>query len=225
MHVLIVEDDEELAAAISHALAAEGHTIQAVVTGEEAEDLAADDAHDLYILDVMLPDCNGFNLCKNIRHMGIAAPVLMLTALATTSNKVDGLDAGADDYLTKPFEYKELIARVRALLRRGTASTAEVLTFLDVELNLSERTVGRGGKTVSLSGKQFALLEYFMKNPNEVLSRSAIMQSVWNAEYEQGSNLVDIQVSALRKKLVTASGPSLIHTVVGSGYRFGMPIG
>lgn len=221
MRILIVEDNPRLASSIAQALSEQGHTSEICTNGFDAEDRVAEDAFDLYILDVMLPDRSGVEVCRNLRHMGIAKPVLMLTALSGTSNKVEGLDAGADDYLTKPFEYEELVARVRALLRRGTASEATKLTFADVELDLLRRTVSRGGDNIKFTSKEFALLEYFMRNAERVLPRTSIMQSVWETEYEPGSNIVDVYISTLRKKLESETRGELIHTVIGTGYRFG----
>lgn len=221
MRVLIVEDNPRLAASIQQAISEQGHSAHVCLTGYEAEDLAAEDVYDMYILDVMLPDRSGIDICKNLRTMGISAPVLMLTALSNTTNKVEGLDAGADDYLTKPFEYDELVARVRALLRRGTASQSTKLTVDDVELDLSRRSVKRDGESIKFTSKELALLEYFMRNPDRVLTRSSIMQSVWETEYEPGSNIVDVYVSNLRKKLTENGGKQLIHTMIGTGYRFG----
>lgn len=225
MRVLIVEDNPRLAASIQQALTEQGHNSEIVLNGFDAEDMAATDAFDLYILDVMLPDRSGVDVCRNIRHMGISKPVLMLTALASTDSKVEGLDAGADDYLTKPFEYDELIARIRALLRRGQASEATKLTFNDLELDLVRRTVTRDGENIPFTTKELALLEYFMRSPERVLTRSSIMQSVWEAEYEPGSNIVDVYISTLRKKLDSANRGELIHTIIGTGYRFGEQLG
>ena len=168
MRVLIVEDNPRLAASIQQAISEQGHSAHVCLTGYEAEDLAAEDVYDMYILDVMLPDRSGIDICKNLRTMGIAAPVLMLTALSNTTNKIEGLDAGADDYLTKPFEFDELVARVRALLRRGTATQSTKLTVDDVELDLGRRSVKRAGEPIKFTSKELALLEYFMRNPDRV---------------------------------------------------------
>lgn len=224
MRVLIIEDNPRLAESIKQALAEQGHNAEICATGYDAEDRIAEDAFDLYILDVMLPDRSGIDVCKNLRHMGVDKPVLMLTSLSGTSDKVDGLDAGADDYLTKPFEYEELVARVRALLRRGQASEATTLKFADVELDLLRRAVTRGGESIKFTAKEFALLEFFMRNSERVLPRTAIMQSVWETDYEPGSNIVDVYVSTLRKKLECDRRGELIHTIIGTGYRFGNPI-
>lgn len=221
MRVLIIEDNPRLATSVQQALTEQGYNSDVCLTGYEAEDLGAEDVYDLYILDVMLPDRSGVEVCKNLRHMGVKAPVLMLTALSNTTNKVEGLDAGADDYLTKPFEYDELVARVRALMRRGQATESTKLKLGDLEYDLARRTVTRGGESIKFTSKELNLLEYFMRNIERVVSRSSIMQSVWETEYEPGSNIVDVYVSNLRKKLVSTGGSQLIHTVIGTGYRFG----
>lgn len=225
MRVLIIEDNPRLAKSIGQALSEQGHSFEVVHNGFDAEDMAASDSYDLYILDVMLPDRSGVEVCKNLRHMGIAKPVLMLTALSSTDNKVEGLDAGADDYLTKPFEYDELVARVRALLRRGQATEATTLTFGDIEMDLLRRTVTRAEENVKFTAKEFALLEYFMRNQERVLPRTSIMQSVWETDYEPGSNIVDVYISNLRKKLRCDELGEVIHTLIGTGYRFGAPVG
>ncbi|MEZ6014795.1 MAG: response regulator transcription factor [Planctomycetota bacterium] len=221
MRILVVEDNPKLASSIKKSLTEYDYSVDVAHTGFEAEELACADVYDLYILDIMLPDRDGVDLCRNLRKMEIAAPVLLLTALSGTQKKVEGLDAGADDYLTKPFELDELLARVRALLRRGTATEAVRLTYADVEMDLAKRTVVRSGEKLALTAKEFALLEFFMRSPDRVLSRSVITEKVWDMNYEPSSNVVDVYISNLRKKIDRSFTPVLIHTVVGTGYRFG----
>jgi DNA-binding response OmpR family regulator len=221
MTILVVEDNPTLANTVRKALTEYEYSVDVALTGYEAAELASGDVYDLYILDLMLPDRDGVDLCRNLRRMDIAAPVLLLTALSGTQKKVEGLDAGADDYLTKPFELDELLARVRALLRRGTASESVRLTYGDVEMDLARRSVTRATEPLQLTAKEFALLEFFLRNPDRVLSRSVITEKVWDMSYEPQSNVVDVYISNLRKKIDRSFTPVLIHTVVGVGYRFG----
>jgi len=185
--------------------------------------------YDLFILDVMLPGGNGMDLCRKIRKEGIHTPVLMLTALGSVDNIVMGLDAGADDYLTKPFKIAELLARVRSLLRRGAASagslvngvaasTSNVLVFSDLTLNLDEKNAQRNGRVIELTATEFRLLEYLMKNPRKVLSRMDILEKVWGYDFNMNTKSVDVYINYLRKKLEEAGDDRVIHTVVGMGY-------
>ncbi len=222
MRVLIIEDNPKMAAAIQRGLREHGYAADACHTGYEGEELAAVEPYDLVILDVMLPDRDGVDVCRNLRRRDITKPVLMLTALSSTEDKVSGLDAGADDYLTKPFEFEELLARVRALLRRGEASEGRTLTCEDLELDLYTRTAKRGGVEHELSNKEFGLLEYLMRNPNRVLSRTQIAEKVWDMNFEPGSNVIDVYISSLRKKVDRGFERELIHTIKGAGYRFGI---
>ena len=166
----------------------------------------------------MLADVDGIDVCRGLRQRGLTTPILMLTALSSTSDKVAGLDAGADDYLTKPFEIEELVARVRALLRRGQAGEASTLKFEDVEIDLNRRTVQRDGHKIKLTAKEFTLLEYMLRNPNRVLSRSSIAEKVWDMEIDTESNVIEVYISMLRRKLDKDFDKPLIHTVSGSGY-------
>jgi DNA-binding response OmpR family regulator len=170
----------------------------------------------------MLPDQNGFDTARHIRSDGCEVPILMLTALSGTRDKVNGLDAGADDYLTKPFEFEELAARIRALLRRHSSAPSARLSFSELEMDLIQRTVTRSGKSIELTTKEFSLLEYFMRNPNRVLSRASISEHVWDVSFDTQSNVIDVYVNTLRKKLElgdpSAPNRRLIHTVVGAGY-------
>lgn len=222
MRVLIIEDNPKMATAIQRGLTEHGYAADACHTGYEGEELAAIEPYDLVILDVMLPDRDGVDVCRNLRRRDVKKPVLMLTALSGTHDKVSGLDAGADDYLTKPFEFEELLARVRALLRRGEASEGRTLTCEDLELDLYTRTAKRAGVDYELSNKEFGLLEYLMRNPNRVLSRTQIAEKVWDMNFEPGSNVIDVYISSLRKKVDRGFERELIHTIKGAGYRFGI---
>jgi DNA-binding response OmpR family regulator len=218
MRLLVIEDNAKMAGFIAQGLSEHGYAVDVAHTGEEGERLAAAAPYDGIILDLMLPDHNGVEICRNLRRGGMKTPILILTALSTTADKVTGLDAGADDYLTKPFEFDELIARVRALLRRGQAREASVLQFEDVEMDLVGRRVSRGGQRLNLTTKEFALLEYFMRNPNRVLTRTAIGEHVWDMNFETESNVIDVYISMLRRKIDKGFDRRLIHTVIGAGY-------
>lgn len=222
MRILVIEDNPKMAGAIEKGLRSHGYAVDVSHSGFEGEDLACIESYDLIVLDLMLPDRDGVDVCRNLRRRCVETPVLMLTALSGTEDKVVGLDAGADDYLTKPFEFEELLARVRALLRRGEATEGRLLQCGDLELDLYTRTATRGEAEHELSNKEFALLEYLMRNPNRVLSRAQITEKVWDMNYEAGSNVIDVYVSALRKKLDRGFEQELIHTVKGAGYRFGI---
>jgi DNA-binding response OmpR family regulator len=223
MRILVVEDNPDMAAAIRQGLKENGYSVDVAHKGFEAEELAASEPYDLVILDVMLPDRDGVDLCKNLRRRKVSAFILMLTALSNTEHKIAGLDAGADDYLTKPFEFDELLARIRALLRRGTAAESTKLEFGGLHLDLLRRRVERDGHKLKLSAKEFALLGFFMRNPDRVVDRMTIAQKVWDINFEPSSNVIDVCISALRKKIDRDFETPLIHTVVGMGYRFGSP--
>jgi DNA-binding response OmpR family regulator len=222
MRILIIEDNPKMATAIQRGLREHGYAPDVCHSGFEGEDLAGIEPYDLIILDVMLPDRDGVDVCRNLRRRNIKTPVIMLTALSSTDDKVAGLDAGGDDYLTKPFEFEELLARVRALLRRGEAQEGRTLTCENLELDLYTRTAKRGDQDHELSNKEFALLEYLMRNPNRVLSRTQIAEKVWDMNFEPGSNVIDVYVSSLRKKIDRGHETELIHTIKGAGYRFGV---
>lgn len=222
MRILVIEDNPKLAAALQSGLSEHGYAVEVRHRGGEGEEEAASGRYDAIILDLMLPDRDGVDVCRNLRQRGVATPILMLTAISGTSDKVRGLDAGADDYLAKPFEYDELVARIRALLRRGEATESTTLSFHDLEVDLLKRTVTRGDESISLSAKEFGLLEYFVRNPNRVLSRQTIAERVWDMTYEPASNVIEVYVSALRRKIDRDFDRPLIHTVIGAGYRFGL---
>ena len=221
MRILVVEDNPDLASAIRQGLAENGYVVDVAHAGFEGERLAISEPYDVVILDVMLPDVDGVRLCRDLRRQGVSAYILILTALSSTSHKVSGLDAGADDYLTKPFEFEELLARMRALLRRGQASEATKLEFGGLALDLIRRRVERDGQRIKLSAKEFALLEFLMRNRDRVIDRSTIAQKVWDINYEASSNVIEVFISSLRKKVDRDYVRHLIHTVRGMGYRFG----
>jgi two-component system copper resistance phosphate regulon response regulator CusR len=218
MRLLVVEDNPKMAGVLRKGLSENGFAVDVAHSGHDGEFMAANEAYDVVILDLMLPDQDGLLVCKNLRRRGVQTPVLMLTALSATQDKVTGLDAGADDYLTKPFEFDELVARIRALLRRGQAREGAMLRFEGVEMDLLKRTASRDGQRVKLTAKEFALLEYFMRNPNRVVTRTAIGEHVWDMNFEAESNVIDVYVSMLRRRIDKGFGKQLIHTVVGAGY-------
>ncbi len=221
MRVLIVEDNPKMASALQRGLNENGFVTDVALNGFEGEDLAGDGKYDVILLDLMLPDRDGVEVCRNLRRRSVATPIIMLTALSSTEDKVSGLDSGADDYITKPFEFEELLARVRSILRRGEATESRILTCEDLELDLYTRTAARHGEAIELSNKEFALLEYLMRNPNRVLSRTQIGEKVWDMNFEPSSNVIDVYISALRKKIDRNHDTALIHTIKGAGYRFG----
>jgi len=222
MRILVIEDNPKMAAAIQKGLSEQGWIVDAVHTGFEGEERAAEEAYDVIVLDLMLPDRDGVEVCRNLRRRGVRTPLLILTALSGTREKVTGLDSGADDYIAKPFEFEELVARVRALLRRGQATESRTLRYEDLELDLSKRSAMRAGTKIKLSPKEFSLLEFLMRNPNRVLPRMTIVEKVWDMNYEPTSNVIDVYISSLRKKIDRDHSRALIHTVVSSGYRFGL---
>jgi two-component system copper resistance phosphate regulon response regulator CusR len=220
MRLLVVEDQKKMAGFIRQGLTEAGYVVDIAENGSTAESLASENPYDLIILDVMLPDQSGLDTARHLRQDGYAGPILMLTALAGTKDKVHGLDAGADDYLTKPFAFDELSARVRALLRRqGSAQGSQsVLTFADLEMNLVSRKVSRSGKELNLTPKEFSLLSYFLRNPNRPISRTTISEHVWDIRFDSDSNVIDVYINMLRKKVDQPFEKKLIHTVVGVGY-------
>jgi len=218
MKILVVEDEERVAHFIQKGLKEEGHAVDVAYDGAEGEFLAEVNEYDLMILDLMLPKKNGVTVCREIRDRGIVTPVLMLTARDSIEDKVRGLDAGADDYLTKPFVFDELLARVRALLRRRSDVKTPILKIADLELDPMSRRVLRSGKPMRLTTKEYALLEYMMRNPGKVLSRTLIGEHVWDMNFDPESNVIDVYVSHLRSKVDKDHDVSLIHTMRGRGY-------
>jgi len=218
MRILVVEDERKLAHFIKKALREDGHAVDLCHDGEEGTHFAVNEEYDAIVLDLLLPRRDGLSLLKELRDRKKATPVLILTAKDTVKDRVRGLDAGADDYLTKPFALDELRARLRALLRRGQGSTATVLRFQDLEMNLLDRAVRRGEREIALTPKEFALLEYFLRNPRRVLTRTSIAEHVWDYNFDWQSNVVDVFVKSLRKKLEEQGEPRLLHTLRGVGY-------
>lgn len=218
MRLLIVEDEKKVASFIKQGLEEEGYAVDVAMDGEEGLAMALDGVHDLFILDIGLPKMNGLQVLGELRKRKVATPVLLLTVRATIEDKVLGLDAGADDYLTKPFSFQELLARVRALLRRRPEGSPALLQFSDLVLDPARRTVSRGGEKIELTAKEFAILEYFLRNPGRVLTRTQIIEHVWDYDFDTGTNLVDVYVNYLRKKVDSDRDPKLIHTVRGVGY-------
>ncbi len=218
MRILLVEDDRKVASFIRKGLVEEGHAVDVASEGETGLAMGLDRLHDIIILDVMLPGKPGFQVVRELRQAKVATPVLLLTARDGVEDKVQGLDAGADDYLTKPFAFAELLARVRALLRRGTAAQAPLLQVTDLTLDPAKRTVKRGEEVISLTNREFALLEYFMRNPGRVLTRTMIAEHVWDYSFDSNTNVIDVYVNYLRKKIDTGRERKLLHTVRGVGY-------
>jgi two-component system, OmpR family, response regulator len=220
VRVLIVEDEAKLAGMIRRGLREDGMAVDLAIKGEDALWMAGSTDYDAIVLDVMLPGLGGFEVCRRLREDGVWAPVLMLTARDAVEDRVEGLDTGADDYMTKPFSFAELGARLRALARRGPVERPAVLTLGDLHLDPSSRRVWRDGQDISLSAKEFSLLETFMRRPGQVLDRYQLLEHVWDNEYENRSNVVDVYVRYLREKVDRPFGVESIETVRGAGYRF-----
>ena len=219
MRILLVEDEVKMAALIRRGLGEEGMAVDHAGRGEDAIWRAGSTDYDAIVLDVMLPGMDGFETCRRLRDDGVWSPVLMLTARDAVEDRVAGLDAGADDYLTKPFSFAELLARIRALARRGPVERPTVLEVGDLQLDPATRQARRGGQEIALSAKEFALLEVFMRRPGEVLSRFQLLEHAWDYDYENRSNVVDVYVRYLREKVDRPFGRDSIETVRGAGYR------
>lgn len=219
MRVLIVEDEVKMASLIRRGLREEGLSADVAINGEDALWMAGATDYDAIILDVMLPGIDGFETCRRLRSDGVWAPVMMLTARDAVDDRITGLDGGADDYLTKPFSFAELLARLRALGRRGPVEKPTVLEVDDLHLDPARRHVWRGDSEIGLSTKEFALLETFMRRPGQVLSRFQLLERAWDYEYENRSNVVDVYVGYLRDKIDRPFGVESIETVRGAGYR------
>ena len=223
MRVLVVEDEVRMGALLKRGLEEDGYAVDVAATGTDALWQAGVFTYDVVLLDVMLPGADGFEVCRQLRENGRWAPVLMLTARDAVSDRIRGLDAGADDYLTKPFSFGELSARVRALVRRGGDVRPTVLRVCDLVLDPASRQAWRGADELVLSTKEFALLELFLRHPDEVLSRTTILEHVWDFAYDGVSNIVDQYVSYLRRKVDRPYGLEQIETVRGAGYRLNAP--
>jgi two-component system copper resistance phosphate regulon response regulator CusR len=218
VRILLVEDEARLAGVLSKGLREQSYAVDVAGDGARALYHAAINDYDLVILDVMLPSKNGYAVCQELRQSGFRAPILMLTARDSIDDRVAGLDAGADDYLVKPFDFKELLARLRALSRRSGDPRPTALTVADLSVNTASHAVSRGGKRVSLTAKEYALLEFLVLNQDRVVGREAIAQHVWEESFDAFTNVIDVYIKRLRAKLDGPSFPRLIHTRRGEGY-------
>lgn len=219
MNILFVEDEPNVVAFVKKGLQEQSYDVDVAYDGQTGLSLALQKEYALIVLDVILPNSNGIQVCSEIRKYNLHVPILMLTALGTTEDVVKGLDAGADDYLTKPFKFKELLARVRALTRRSNLTQSNgKLTIADLEVDLDTKAVTRGGKVITLTAKEFSLLEYFIRNKGKVLSRLDLLENVWELNFDLSSNVVDVYVNYLRNKIDKSFDHKLIHTVIGMGY-------
>ncbi len=218
MRVLVIEDETKVGSFIKRALEEENYAVDLCTDGARGLELGLSASYDLIVVDLMIPEIPGLDVIRRLRGEKVAAPILILTAMSQTDQKVKGLDAGADDYLTKPFAIDELLARVRALLRRGSAEAPSVLQVDDLILNPATREVTRGGQRLDLTAKEYALLEYFMRNVGRVLTRPMIAEHVWNLDFDTFTNVIDVYVNYLRNKVDKGRPRKLIQTVRGSGY-------
>jgi len=221
LRILLVEDDRKASRVLAKGLEEEGFVVDVAYSGEDGEELAAVGEYDLIVLDWLLPGKPGLDVCAGLRARGLATPILMLTARDAVADRVAGLNRGADDYLTKPFAFAELLARIHALLRRGRASQPPVLRVGDLELDPVGHRVTRGGVVLELTAKELAILEYLVRHAGRVVTRAELGEHVWREEHDNLTNLVDVHVSHLRKKVDHGAHVTLIHTVRGRGYRVG----
>jgi two-component system OmpR family response regulator len=219
MKVLVVEDEKKMAALIERGLREDGHAVDVAHAGEDALWMAEARGYEVIVLDIMLPGIDGVEVCRRLRAASVWTPVLMLTALDAVENRVAGLDSGADDYLTKPFSLAELLARLRALVRRGAHERPVVLEVGDLRLDPASRQAWRGDTELQLTPKEFAMLELFMRRPGEVLSRLELLEHAWDFSYDNRSNVIDVYIGYLRAKVDRPFGVRSIETVVGAGYR------
>jgi two-component system, OmpR family, copper resistance phosphate regulon response regulator CusR len=224
MRILVVEDDPRLGPNLKKGLEKHRYAVDLVTNGEDAVLMGSTTPYDLIILDVLLPRLNGFEVCRQLRDRKRTTPILLLTALSEVDHRVKGLDTGADDYLAKPFAFRELEARVRALLRRESTIKTVELRFLDITLDTATHEARRGERVIALNNKEYALLEYLMRHPHQVLSRDMIAEHVWDCDAENLSNVIDVYIRYLRRKLCQAQEPDVIHTVRGAGYQLKEPI-
>ena len=218
MRILVVEDERRVMNFICRALRENAYAVDAADTGEKALEMAAETSYDSILLDIRLPGLSGIQVCRELRETQIDTPILMLTARSLVDQRVEGLDAGADDYLTKPFAVAELLARVRALLRRRLAKGGPVLQFADIELDRRRRRVTRAGRNISLTAKEFALLEFLLSRAPDVVTRTEIVEHVWDSHFDSETNLVEVYINRLRQKISTDTSPKVIHTIHGVGY-------
>jgi DNA-binding response OmpR family regulator len=225
MRILVVEDNRRLNTSLKTSLEEDGYAVDVVFDGDEGEAYALAAPYDLILLDVMLPKKNGFDLCRDLRQQGINAPVLMLTARDAVDDRVDGLDSGADDYLVKPFSMNELRARLRALLRRNKPEKTALIQVGDLSMDPANHLVKRGSDPIKLTPREFAILEYLMRSPNRILTREMIEAHVWNFDFISGSNVVDVYIRRLRRKIDAPYQMKFLETVRGVGYRLVSPSG
>jgi heavy metal response regulator len=218
MRILVVEDEKKVASFIQRGLEGEGFTVEVAYDGESGVEIASQSSFDLILMDVMLPKMDGLQAIKTLREKGVDYPVLCLTAKDTVEDIVSGLDSGSDDYLTKPFAFAELLARVRALVRRGTQERGAEITYADLRLDPVAHKVWRGDSEIDLTAKEYALLEFFMRNPETTLTRTMIAEHVWDYTFDSFTNIIDVYVNYLRKKVDRDYAKKLIHTVRGIGY-------
>ncbi|MBW6510426.1 MAG: response regulator transcription factor [Desulfuromonadales bacterium] len=218
MRILVVEDEQKVAGFIQRGLEEEGYKVELALDGEEGIEKGMTGAFDLILMDIMLPKKDGIAVIRELRENNIMTPVLCLTARDSVDDKVIGLDIGADDYLAKPFAFAELVARCRALIRRGTSDRGAEIHFADLRLDPVTHKVWRSGKEIELTSKEYALMEYFMRNPNKVLTRTMIAENVWDYSFDSFTNIIDVYVNYLRNKIDRDYDKKLIHTVRGSGY-------
>jgi heavy metal response regulator len=217
MRILVIEDERKIASFIKRGLKEDGYTVDTAFDGEEGYRQTAENEYDLIILDVMLPKKDGITLCRQLRHDGIATPVLMLTAKDSVQDKVKGLDSGADDYLTKPFAFAELQARIRALLRKGVRNETR-LQAGDLVLDVAAHSAARCGKEIVLTMKEYSLLEYLVRNAGKVVTRTMIAEHVWEIDFDTSTNIIDVYINYLRNKIDSGYEKKLIHTIRGRGY-------
>ncbi|MGH2408803.1 MAG: response regulator [Chloroflexota bacterium] len=222
MRVLVVEDELKINRTVCQALREEAYAVDSAKDGEEGEELATINQYDLIILDLLLPKKPGVAVCRSLRDQGVVTPILMLTAKDTVEDRVQGLDSGADDYLVKPFYMDELLARARALLRRETTTKSTRLQVADLQVDTSSHRVSRAGGTIELTSKEYAMLEYFMRNQDQVLTRTMISEHVWDEQFDSLSNIIDVYIRRLRRKIDENYTPRLLHTIRGSGYLLGI---
>jgi two-component system copper resistance phosphate regulon response regulator CusR len=222
MKILVVEDEPKLAGFIKRGLEEQSWEVEIAYDGRMGKSLACSNSYDVLVLDINLPVINGFDLAVQLRQEGLTTPILMLTALGTVEDKLQGFDSGADDYLVKPFEFREFIARIKVLNKRKTGGEQahHLLKLADLELNLDEKIARRSGQRIDLTAKEFALLEYLMRNKGRVVSRVDIAEKVWDIHFDTGTNVIDVYINFLRKKVDRDQPMKLIHTVVGMGYIF-----
>ncbi len=220
MRILLIEDEIKTLISLRQGMEEQGWTVNTTTEGDAGLRLASNDDYDVIVSDISLPGISGLEMCVQLRAQGIRTPILLLTALSDTDDKVIGLEAGADDYLAKPFEFRELLARIKALARRPTTSLRpeNILRFADVALDLNAKKVSRGGKEVSLTPREFALLEFFLRNPGVVLSKVEIAEKVWDLNFNTGTNVIEVYVNYLRNKLDKGFDQKLLHTLFGQGY-------